>query len=260
MHFSINPTSSINICAVNPVFSKFMRGDDEHLRKEAYLYWTTMPIDEEKPDWSPVGISHDDIEVLLPDNTWVSMNQVGVLRDTEPDWNTFWLRSSNGTDCPIQIKHGQCSDGDYWALIRQRFGPWSSIFNNFAELTPLIEKVINTRVSLPETCRWACALEMHDKVMGIELFPKFVQRKRNGLLGVMDYIQKIDRGWAVQLGDSERLAKPIISSIYHSLGCSDLLVRGDKWIYDWRDSRGLETLILVLLCHITNILNILILL
>jgi len=219
----------------HPVISMFQRGDDEHLSKEAYLYWATMTIDEGNPDWSPVGISHDDIEVLLPDNTWVSMNQVGVLRDTEPDWSTFWLQSFSGRDYPIQIKHGQSANGDYWALIRQRLGPWRVYLNNLTELAPLIEKVINECVSLPERCRWAYALEMHDRVMGIELFPKFVRRKRNGFICVMDYLRKIDHrgGWSVHLvhKSKKQMAEPRVSNIYQSFGCSDLLVRGDNWVY-----------------------------
>lgn len=56
------------------------RDDDEHLSDCAFIYWKTTNVESKKKDWSPDGISHEDIEILLPDGSWVPMNDAEIFQ------------------------------------------------------------------------------------------------------------------------------------------------------------------------------------
>ncbi|QEM66739.1 hypothetical protein FO488_00260 [Geobacter sp. FeAm09] len=214
------------IKADHPVLGHFQRGEDQHLPGKADLYWATMAINEENPDWSPIGIPHDDIEVLLPDNTWLPMGQAGGFRDTEPGWEIF----SDGGKNLLQIKQGQSNDGDCWVFIRQRSGLGGSAYNDSTMLTSPIETFVKAHALLPDRCRWGYALEMPDCVLAFEFFPRFMQRKRACLAGIADRLFKIDRGWEVKVGgDFTSLDQATTSNLYSGLGCAHLLIRGGNW-------------------------------
>lgn len=214
------------INAAHKTLESFNEGVDQYLPETAYLFWATMPVNAENPDWSPIGIPHEDIEVQLPTGEWIPLNNVGVFRDVESDWFTFPFHSTAGKECHLQIKHGQIADGGIWAVIRQQLYKGSSYYNAPDGLIHYLEKYANAYPdSIWSKFRWVYVLESYDKLHAIEVFPKF---KRRFLSGIFPPRWRVDNCFEEC---PKELPEALVSSIYRSFGCEDLLLRSDSWNY-----------------------------
>lgn len=155
----------------HPVLQEhFTRGDDQYLEREAWLYWATLPIDLKNPEWSPVGIPHEDIEVLHPHGRWLGMDEIPELGETaSAGWETYRFQTYDRS-FPIHAAVGKLASGDEAVLLRKPIGPHP---NSYSTLAPYLHEVVSDLVRSGRThqidVRWFLALESHNFVSVEEL-------------------------------------------------------------------------------------------
>lgn len=222
----------LRIKSDHAVLKSFMRGDDEYPKDKngvftAYIYWATMEVCEKRPDFSPCGIPHEDIEVLLPNGEWTAMDDVPLFKDPGADWicNEFTL--STGSICCTYFKVGKDMAGNDWLLIRQLSMICGNLANHAETLNILLD-FARKIISKKHNVRIAYALEMHDGFLVYELFD---MRKPRSLIS--SFLELMGCRWA----DTNPQKQPLeldmdtIADIYKGFGCGELLERGAIWDY-----------------------------
>ena len=211
----------------HPSLDHYSCGDDEYLQESAYIFWGTFKIDSERPEWSPIGIPHTDIEILTPEGQWVPMNDARIFREHDPGWE---LRSNMGS--PVQVRHEVLPNGSSLMMMRQMSGPWRTFLNSWADLHWLVEDLANSpQVDLFQ-CRWLYALETHDKIRVIDLNPIFAPRWRRGVSGLIDRMRKAPEGWYPAQWQVRSVSdQQEVADLYAALGLDDMRVRRNAWHY-----------------------------
>ena len=209
----------------HPALESFERDQDEYLPDEAYLYWSIMPVNPDNPYWSPVGISHKDIEVLLLDgSSWVPMNEVALFREREPGWDSYWIEDG----IEIQSKQISHSDGN-WVLLRQRSECLPPMNNQFA-YTHLFKAIFNKLPYKPDSYRWFWARETSWGVLVRELSVTFIPSS-NILQSIVDSFLGRNYEWRPKVAEKKCLSMGTIETLYDRFGISDLLLREKSWKY-----------------------------
>jgi hypothetical protein len=171
-----------------PTFGKFKQDDDQYLKNDAWIYWQTNSIEASRPDWSPDGISHDDIEVLTPDGCWERLSTSDLMRDASFDgWRCLPVQGANGP-APVftraLVRRTDDDSNQVWVLLRQNPGPWSSIWHNPEAIGEAVWHCIpDFRLIGLKRVRWVVSLECQDRILSAEVFPTLCARDKPSLLG-----------------------------------------------------------------------------
>lgn len=223
------------IRADHPALEAFQRDDDEYLEQEAWIYWATMRLNPEKPDWAPNGIPHEDIEVLKPDGTWAGMDDIPALNDgAESGWTTLKFISGEW-EFPIHIRAGNVATGERVVLLRKPIGPWP---NQFIMLTGAVIEVIETLLDVePDLCsrdvRWIFSQETTDGVVAEEIFPVVRPPRASWLARLTGQRSTWLRAWRIALPDgSVFLSADETRRIYVAFAIENALDYQARWNYE----------------------------
>lgn len=209
-------------------FKDFGCGDDEYLPESALIFWGTFQVDDDCPDWSPVGIPHSDIDVLTPDGWWRQMDEVAFFRDQDPEWGVYHLGSS-----VLQVRTGRLAGAEQdWVFIRQRSGSGKTFLTDPYSLAPLITVIGDGLPVEPSGYRWAYAVEFPDQVVVKELQCQFVAEWPPGLRGWLARLRKQNAGvTGVVSRDRPWGDRRAVVALYASFGIEEMLWRGESWNY-----------------------------
>jgi hypothetical protein len=206
------------------------RDYDEYFQdKSAYIFWKTMPVNQKNETWSPEGISHDDIEVLLPDGSWVPMSEVGIFRECDLGWE----RAGVEGNLTVQFKQKSLPDGN-WVFLRQRFGNAPIYSTNPSAFYPLIKSISSELPWQLNSVRWVWSYEMPTQVIARELFIVFYSHNRKGLLGIIDKFRSRKNENELKIMDEKNLDESGIKKLYEGFNVSDILIRGYTWVYNFK--------------------------
>lgn len=166
--------------ADHPVLKQmFSRDHDEYLEHEAWLYWATLPIDPEYPNWSPAGIPHQDLEVMRPDGSWVTMDDVPELNDAAgPGWSSYRFRNSSSI-FDVHAAVGTLAPGTPAVLLRKSIGPWPNLYSDLkTAVREVVQELLTTgAVADADRTRWFFAQELSNGVVADEFFPSVLLAK-----------------------------------------------------------------------------------
>lgn len=215
----------------HPALSNFKRDHDEYLESSAWLYWNAFPINQDAPDWSPIGIPHTDIEVLHPNGSWMPMEQIPCLSEVAPeDWRTYYLNGYASDPKPIHVATRTSTELSIpinRVMIRQHAAPWISAISLPPELFSIITNEF--AISLESAC-WIYAVEHNDRTLAEEIYPRIYQPREPGLKGFINRIRKKYPQKKIVISDNMNfLPSSKVEILYEAFGISEYLRRGDRW-------------------------------
>lgn len=210
----------------HPSLALFEKGDDEWLEGKAYLYWATMKVNPDRPNWSPVGIQHSDIEVWSPDGKWEPMDNFAVFGAPVSGWNVFETSRGSELHCRLEVV-----DGSLWLMVRQRLcgGDWL-YFNYPDELNRLITELKTNFEGDKPISRWAYMLEADDRIIGREVILGSEPKKAKGLNFLRFWLGGRQQS-TICICPPELLSSEYIEKLYKAFGARELLWRGTDWRY-----------------------------
>lgn len=227
LHYaSASPSPSIlqRVRADHSALAHFEFGDDEYLVGQAYLYWSTQPINSDNPDWSAIGIPHADLEVLLPTGEWVPMNEVPAINE-DPTHRIMM------GDSVFRVNHIKFEENKKITLIRQYSGEGFSVYCAFNLLEPLLYTLLTNGQCDPAS-KYIYTLETSDRIVAKEISPAVVYRRRRGLMGLIDRLRGTPPFLAVHIArDGKTIEENKIRELYNAANLGwkyDLL---KKWNY-----------------------------
>jgi hypothetical protein len=222
------------ICENHPILAGFERDEDEYLRGQAWLYWATLAVRVENPNWSSVGIPHSDIEVLHPNGSWMRMDDILELSNrVSPEWETVWYRWGD-TRYPIHYARRTLPNGEEAVFLRQAMGPWPSHLDNEWKHSGLLQHLHNHVWNTDEQTplRWFFALESDDWIEVEEIYPNIKQTRTPGLRGILDRFRGIlpTEKWDVSITkETRRVRGQERSDLYSVFDASYVLFQDKDW-------------------------------
>lgn len=221
----------------HPTFAHFQQDDDEYLVGEAWIYWQVCDHEPTRPQWSPAGISHDDIEVLTTGGFWERLSTSNWVRDSSFDaWRCLSLRGVNG-HTPVftrsLTRRTDSGDNQTWVLLRQTNGPWKVIWNNPESIAEAIWLLLNDfRAVGLRNVRWVVSLECDDRVLSAEVFPSFTPPKATGLQRLFGLYQERLEDCGVSIDKPCAALNPHAQQqLYRDFGIADILILNKKYSY-----------------------------
>lgn len=233
--------------ADHPVLKRFKSGEDEFLKGMATMYWQAMVANKDNPHYSPIGIPHSDIEVLHPDGRWKTMGQIPILSDaTHAGWTANIVEANGNVRLvfsrmatrPVINSDGSTSyRTEACVLLRHPAGGGISFLGMLELLEPLVLNLATPHtMNVLSQLRWFYAYEDLEEVRVQEFFPIFHRRKKSGLKQIalewLDVPKKIIDWVTFNDRSPHSLADKEVADLYRLFGCSEALIRGNKWSYE----------------------------
>lgn len=225
------------IRANHPVFAKFERGDDEYLKDDAWIFWHTSRVDSARPDWSPEGISHDDIEVLTPEGQWERLSTSSLMRDASFDGWRLIATPGSPHPTPVLTRALVRSDAgkpsEIWVLIRQTPGPWKTVWLNPRAVSDVVSQLFpDFSYSGLHQVRWVVSLECKDRVLSAEVFPTVRARPQSLLQKLFPRSYPGRPDYIVDVGEQfVSLDQRTQKALYRDFGIGDVLLLERRYEY-----------------------------
>lgn len=217
----------------HPSLCAFKRDHDEYLENYAWIYWNAMPVDLDNSDWSPIGIPHDDIEVLHPDGRWLPMNKIPCLSAiTEDGWKPYYVHGSYAPTSLYVATRNDIENGHTLVMICQCFGSLLHLLNSLHILTQLVAAVIKDFAFSPEAARWIYTVEYDNQIRAEEFYPRFSTPQIGFLKGIINHFRGMEPPQNIAIDyDTMHLSDSEIQTLYELFGISEYIRRGEQWSY-----------------------------
>ena len=218
------------IRADHPTLSKFERGDDQHCKGAAYIYWATAKINIEKADWSPVGIPHSDIEVLTPSpsNEWIPLDYAPIFCGLNGSWVSYPHAVAKMT---FKYKEIFLDNQRPTVVMVSLDGYSSACLRGNKDLGEAIANISESLSRNSSECRWILIIERHSNCFCYEFDIEFDVQKRP--LPIFSRLRGgiKDAKPSPQVVDIRMQQNGLVDQIYTRLGIGDRLWRGRAWSY-----------------------------
>ncbi|MEN3110398.1 hypothetical protein ACFONG_10250 [Uliginosibacterium paludis] len=223
-----------------PGFDRFSRDDDEYLVGDAWIYWQSVPVPPNQPEWSPDGIPHWAIEALHPNGHWQPLDSADFLGGDHGylGWNRRFIVGWGGGPCMAYVQHRARyteSGRHVWILLRQPSSQGTALINFSNGLAELVERELAVLGHLPlSMLRWAVALEAPDRILVKEFFPRRVGvRPHLFMEKLVSWVRPSPR-WEViiDLDEARFMTDQEVRLLYIDFSAADSLRLSDVWRYD----------------------------
>lgn len=234
--FYSSPPVLQRVRADHPALATFDRDDDEYVRSDAWIFWRTDRVEPTRPDWSPEGIPHEDMEVLTPARRWERLSTSSLMREASLDhWRCLPL-PGNGSLTPVfgrTLVRRVDGHNAVWVLLRQRNGPWTAVWRDPERLADATRLMLGDLGAVGcAQVRWVVSFECEDRVLTSEFFPSierpapsFVDRVlRYRRAGVEDLVVSVEDRFAPLDADAQR-------RLYHDFGIGEVLLLQRRYAY-----------------------------
>jgi len=217
----------------HPALRSFKRDHDEYLENTAWFFWNAMPTNTEKPNWSPVGIPHEDIEVLHPDGRWLPMSQIPCLNHTIlTGWISYRIEGGYQDNLlQVAVRNGVGEDKSV-VMVRQP-NNWAATLTNSPELlAKLIEQIVRDFALTPNEARWFYSVETTDTIRIEEFYLIAYQPKVGRMKKLANFFNKVAVPEKVKVKSKTRILPDCeIELLYGRFDLKEFLLRGEKWTY-----------------------------
>ena len=220
----------------------FFRDHDEYLKRDAWLFWTRMPINAQNPNWSPLGIPHTDIEIFNPDGSWMPFSDVDGLNNApQQGWSVCSCSFAEQT-FPIHFASRTLVCGKRLTLLRKPIGPWPNTASTLQNATrQIVQRLFPNGIRTEDTnARWFLAQEESHRVHAEEFNVCFSSPKANLFSLLRTKLGTcVQQKWSVTINDETRpLSNTETAMLYEEFGIQAALSYESNWNYSaWLPSR-----------------------
>lgn len=217
----------------HPALKSFKRDHDEYLKDTAWFFWNAMPTNTEKPNWSPVGIPHEDIEILHPDGRWLPMSQIPCLNHLIlEEWASYKIEGGYSDNLlQVAVRNGVGDDKSV-VMVRQHNNRAAILTNSPELFAKLLERIVRDFALSPNEARWYYSVEGTDKIRIEEFYLTVYQPKIGAMKKLANFFNKVRVPEKVKVKSKTRiLPDGEIELLYDRFDLKEFLLRGEKWTY-----------------------------